>query len=108
MVTRKKDKDIPARDLTMKDLEKCFNEASEQGAKYIGVFVKMEGFPTPEMIINENLNIVKKLEYYKSAYNKKLILKSFNGIRIIGFAYGDALSKIEKKMERMGAIATEI
>lgn len=56
----------------------------------------MEGFKKPEIIINENANFDKKFDYYKKAYNKDLILRTFDGIKIIGFIYGDAFEEIEK------------
>ena len=81
--------------LTMKNLELCFESAKEQGFSYVGVKIKMEGFEEPEVIINPNANFDNKLEYYKKAYNDDLTLKSFNGIKIIGFSYGDTYDEIE-------------
>ena len=81
--------------LTIHNLEKCFYEASVQDKKYVGVKIQMKGFEKPEIIINENKNFDKKFEYYKNAYNKDLTLKTFNGIKIIGFTYGDTFKEIE-------------
>jgi len=81
--------------LTMENLEVCFNSAKEQGYPYVGVKIKMEGFEEAEVIINPITNFDKKLEYYKNAYNDDLTLKSFNGIKIIGFSYGDTYDEIE-------------
>lgn len=81
--------------LTIHILEKCFYEASVQDKKYVGVKIQMKGFEKPEIIINENENFDKKFEYYKNAYNKDLTLKTFNGIKIIGFTYGDTFKEIE-------------
>jgi len=81
--------------LTMINLERCFESAKEQGYPYVGVKIKMEGFEEPEVIINPIANFNKKLEYYKKAYNDELTLKSFNGIKIIGFTYGDSYDEIE-------------
>ena len=53
------------------------------------------GFKDSEVIINPNANFDNKLEYYKKAYNDDLTLKSFNGIKIIGFSYGDTYDEIE-------------
>jgi len=85
--------------LTMKNLELCFETAKEQGFTYIGIKIHMDGFPLPEIIINPNANFDKKLEYYKNAYNDDLTLKSFNGIKIIGFSYGDSYEEIEEDLE---------
>ena len=80
--------------LTMTDLESVFNQAIGLGVNYIGVRIKMQGFDEPEVIINPKENFETKLAYYKKAYNEDLILKSFNGIRIIGFEYGDSFDEI--------------
>jgi len=81
--------------LTMENLERCFESAKEQGYTYVGTKIKMEGFEEPEVIINPNANFDKKLEYYKNAYNNDLTLKSFNGVKIIGFTFGDSYDEIE-------------
>jgi len=81
--------------LTMENLEKCFESAKEQRYPYVGIKIKMKGFEEPEVIINPNANFDKKLDYYKNAYNDDLTLKSFNGIKIIGFSYGDTYDEIE-------------
>jgi hypothetical protein len=77
------------------NLEKCFFEASIKCAKYVGVKIKIEGFPKAEIIINENKNFDKKFEYYTRSYNEDLILKTFSGIRIVGFTYGNSFEEIE-------------
>jgi hypothetical protein len=77
------------------NLEKCFYEASVKLKKYVGIKVKMEGFPRGEIIINENENFDKKFAYYKKAYDSDLTLKAFSGIRIVGFTYGDTFDEIE-------------
>ena len=82
-------------DLTIGNLENCFNEAMKQHKNYVGVLIRMQGFPKPEIIINENANILVKLDYYKKAYNDDLTLKTFNGIKIIGFTHGDEFADIE-------------
>ncbi|NFE59117.1 hypothetical protein FC774_11455 [Clostridium botulinum] len=80
------------------NLEKCFYEASKQDKRYVGVKIKMEGFPKAEIIINENKNFDKKFDYYKKAYGDDLKLKTFSGIKIIGFTYGDNFEEIEKDL----------
>ena len=84
--------------MKFENLEKCFREASKQCKKYVGVKIKMQGFPKPEIIINENDNFDSKLDYYKKAYNEDLTLKTFNGIKIIGFTYGDSFKDIEEDL----------
>ncbi len=82
-------------DLTIDNLEKCFDVASHADKKYVGVLIKMEGFPKPEVVINESENFDSKFAYYKKAYDENLVLRSFSGIRIIGFTYGNELTDIE-------------
>lgn len=84
--------------LTIDNLEKCFYEASHQDKKYVGVKIQMEGFPKPEIIINENANFDSKFAYYKKAYNEDLTLKTFSGIKIVGFTYGDTFEGIENDL----------
>ncbi|HID0768197.1 TPA: hypothetical protein ACXDAZ_002727 [Clostridium botulinum] len=84
--------------LDINNLEKCFYEASQQDKKYVGVKIQMEGFPKAEIIINENANFDSKFEYYKRAYNEDLTLRSFNGIKIIGFTHGDTFEQIERDL----------
>lgn len=81
--------------MNINNLEKCFQEATVRGEKYVGVKIQMEGFPKAEIIINENENFDRKLAYYKKAYNEDLTLKAFNGIKIIGFTYGNSFDDIE-------------
>ena len=84
--------------LKIENLEKCFYEASQQDKKYVGVKIKMEGFPKAEIIINENANFDSKFAYYKKAYNEDLTLKTFSGIKIVGFTYGNTFESIEKDL----------
>lgn len=84
--------------LTLSNLENCFKVAKKDNFEYVGVKIQMEGFKEPEVIINPIENFDAKLEYYKQAYNDDLTLKSFNGIKIIGFTYGDDLFDIEEDL----------
>ena len=84
--------------MKIENLEKCFYEASKQDKKYVGVKIQMQGFSKPEIIINENENFDSKFDYYKKAYNEDLTLKTFNGIKIVGFTYGDSFKDIEKDL----------
>ncbi len=82
--------------LTMKDLEGCFIEAKEEEANFIGVKIKMAGFEEPEIIINPIENFDTKLAYYQKAYNDDLTLKTFSGIKIVDFYYGDDYLTIQE------------
>lgn len=84
--------------LKMKDLELCFQDAIINDWIYVAVKIQMEGFAEPEIIINSRENFETKLAYYKKAYNDDLTLKSFNGIKIIGFTCADEYEDIESEL----------
>ena len=84
--------------LNKENLELCFNAAIEKEVNYVGVLVQMQGFETPEVIINETPNFATKLAYYQKSYNEGLTLKTFNGIRIIGFSHGNTFDDIKKDL----------
>ena len=81
--------------LTMVNLENCFNTAYEKRCPFVAVKVKMQGFEKPEIIINQLKNVKEKLAYYQRAYNDDLTLKANPGIKITGFSYGDSFKDIE-------------
>ena len=89
--------------LTMDNLRNCFNSAKELKYNYVAVKIDMQGFEKPEVIINEKANFDKKLEYYEKAYDDNLVLKSFNGIRIVGFTFADVYEDIEADLINAGA-----
>ena len=82
-------------DMTLENLEGCFISAKKRKCMYVGVKIEMQGFEKPEIIINQVENFDTKLEYYKKAYNNDLTLKTFNGIKIIGFTYANNFEGIE-------------
>lgn len=84
--------------LKMKNLKKCFKRSKSQGCKIRRCKIKMEGFPKEEIIINDNENFDRKLQYYEYSYDKNLTLKTFDGIKIVGFTYGDNFEEIEKDL----------
>lgn len=84
--------------LNLESLEKCFNDAKKNGKRYVGIRVNMSNFTTDEIIINEYPNFDKKLDYYKGAYTNELVLKSFNGIKIVGFVAADDFKGIEDEL----------
>lgn len=81
--------------LKMKYLEKCFESANLANSKFIGVLVEMRGFEKAELIVNKRENFDKKLEYYKNAYNDDLVLKTFDGIKIVAFIHANTLEELE-------------
>ncbi len=84
--------------MLMKDLEKQFNRAKNEGSEYIAVQIYTKGNVKPELIINQKECFDKKLEYYRKAYTDKLVLKTYEGISIKGIAYGNNLSDIENAL----------
>lgn len=81
--------------IRMENLEICFNKAIASKSRYVAVAIQMEGFPYDEIIINHIENAEGKLEYYKKVYNDDLTHKFSNGIRIVGYTYGNNLGDIE-------------
>lgn len=82
----------------MQQLEECFLTAKECGMKYVAIKVEMVGYNKPEIIINDRDNFEKKIEYYKKAYNDELVLKSFDGIKIVDFCCGNNFESIEGEL----------
>ena len=81
--------------LKMNNLVNCFNNATKEEARYIAVKIETEGYKAPEIIVNPLENYLDKLEYYKKAYTEDLHLKTYKGIKITGFTFGDNLDSIE-------------
>lgn len=84
--------------LTIKNLKICFDEAIKQNSKFIGVAIETRGNKDIEVIINPRANFENKLEYYLSAYNEDLTLKSYDGIKIVGFTYGDSFNDLQNQL----------
>lgn len=83
---------------TMKELESAIEETQIIGYNYFAVVVCMQDFEDDEIIINTNANSGDKLAYYQKVYDENLFHKFSDGIRIIGFAYGDTLNEIETEL----------
>ena len=88
--------------VNLNKLEQCFNVAKETNQNIIGVLIEMQGFEKPELILNQKENFEAKLNYYKKAYNEDLTLKAFNGIKIIGYAFGSNANDIMDYLEKGG------
>lgn len=84
--------------MTLENVEICFQKAMQDDWKFVGVKIEMAGFHKPEIIINSRENFEAKLAYYQKAYNKDLTLKTFNGIKIVGFTFGNSFDEIEKDL----------
>lgn len=85
-------------ELTIKNLENCFNRALENNANYLGIKVQLEEKSYSEVIINERRNFEFKWDYYTKAYNENLTHKHNEKIKIIGFTYGNTFEDIEKDL----------
>lgn len=83
------------KELNLLDLENCIKTAIDVDAKYIGVLIRTVGNAGDEVIINPRSNFENKLKYYMTAYKEDLVLKSFNGISIVDFKFGDSYQAIE-------------
>ena len=81
-------------EFTMKDLENIFDYAVSNRDLYIGVLIQMEGFETPELIINNRANFDSKLEYYKKIYDENCNHKFAKGIKIIDADCSDCMDTL--------------
>ncbi|MFJ8247264.1 hypothetical protein [Peribacillus asahii] len=82
---------------TLKDLNKCFDQAKEVGAGYIAVQIDL-GLSKDEIIINPKENLEDKQGYYNRAYSNDLKLLANDKIQIKAFAHGDSLSELHWKL----------
>lgn len=85
-------------ELTIKNLENCFNGALNNKANYLGIKVQLEDKSYSEVIINERRNFAFKWSYYAETYNEDLTHKHNEKIKIIGFTYGNTFEDIEKDL----------
>lgn len=81
-------------------LTESFESCFKRNKKYVCVKIKMNGFLKPEIIVNERQNFDTKLTYYKNAYNENLVLKSYSGIKIVGFMSMNSILEVSKYIER--------
>lgn len=82
------------------DLRLCFEEAKARGYNWVGVRVRMDGFPTDEIILNERPNFEKKLKYYMESYDDELRLKAApDKVRIIDFDYNNAHEEVVENLQ---------
>ncbi len=81
--------------MSMENLEECFKTAIENNSKYIAVKIETRGSEGAEIIINPRCNFEAKLEYYKKAYTDDLVLKTYDGIKIVGFCDSDTFDFID-------------
>ncbi|MDU0154016.1 hypothetical protein [Bacillus cabrialesii] len=84
------------------ELVQAFKKAIEMDTSFIGIRVRMEGFPDDELIINPMPNFSMKLEYYQKVYDDDLQHRFSPGIRIVDVAYGNSLAFIEEAIKHKG------
>lgn len=82
--------------MTKKDkFKRLFKNFMNEGAEYIGVFIKVPNLEQPELILNMSCNAEKKLEYYLNAYNDDMQLKTENSVEMISITGAIYLEDIE-------------
>ena len=82
--------------MTRKDkFKKLFKNFMNEGAEYIGVFIKVSNLEQPELILNKACNAEKKLEYYLNAYNNDMQLKTENSIEMLSVTGAIYLEDLE-------------
>lgn len=82
-------------ELTIKNLENCFNGAIENNANYIGIKIQINEIFCSYVITNRK-GFGFELDFCKENYNEDLTHKHNKKIKIIGFTYGDTFEDIEK------------
>ena len=85
--------------LSKRNLEQCFENAVNTNALFIGVKISTRGSVAPEVIINPRDNFNAKLNYYRAAYDSNLVLKTYDGIAIVGLTWGNSYDDIECDFE---------
>ncbi|MGL6202071.1 MAG: hypothetical protein ACRC3H_24395 [Lachnospiraceae bacterium] len=72
-----------------------FEDAKKHKYKFLGVKIETKGHPGAEIIINPLANYDVKKDYYDKAYDDNLVLKTFDGIRIVDAMTGNSFENIE-------------
>lgn len=80
------------------DFMQIIDEAITSSDKFIVVVILTQSNNAPEYIINPNANFQNKKEYYDNAYDENMVLKTYDGIKIID-AFSGELSNIKKAIE---------
>jgi hypothetical protein len=85
-------------EIKMENLERSFQLAKKENAKFVAVRIEMQGFPEAEVIINPIVNADSKLEYYKKTYDENLNHNHAKGIKIVGCTFGNDWNEIEEDL----------
>lgn len=86
--------------LSLEALNECFELAMEKDAQYFAVAIKFDGADGLEVIINSTENFIEKKMYYNNVYDIGLSHKHADGVRIVGYTFGDSFQEIEEKIYR--------
>lgn len=87
--------------LSKRNLEQCFENAVNTNALYVGVKIETRGSDGYELIINSHENFKTKLEYYRENYTDSLVLKKYDGIKIIACSHADSFDELEIDFENI-------
>lgn len=80
------------------EIKELFYDAHMLNKKYIAVKIINNKCLKPEVIINENINFADKLEYYDSAYDDDLHLKTCDTVRIVDCVHGDSYAELQEEL----------
>ena len=67
---------------------KLYKSFMDNGANYIGVYIKTPSMKEEELVINPVANVDKKLSYYMSVYDEDMRLISINSIQVVAITAG--------------------
>ena len=81
--------------INQENLEKMFNMAVEENARYVAITVKMKGHEKEELIVNRIENAFSKLAYYVQTYDERLVHKFADGVEITDINFGHDLEDFE-------------
>lgn len=85
--------------LTLDNLKLAVRGAIKSNATYFGVLIYNEFNEQEELIINTTKNMIEgKLNYYLTAYNDDLTLKTQSKIIIRGFSFANNVEEIRKDL----------
>ncbi len=82
-------------ELNIRNLENCFNAALKNKVRYVAVKLKTKATEKCEIMITPYENMTTKLKDYKETFNCNSKLEAHNGIKIVGFTYGNTFKEIE-------------
>jgi hypothetical protein len=85
--------------LTMKELERAFNEAKVLNFKHIGLKIQYKGFAEPEVHLIPRANFDNRLDFYKASYDANCSSYPEGEVVLLGVDYEDCMDAIEFVVE---------